>query len=156
MLERLVIVFVFVFGAVTPAASQDVVLAGFTAAKTNGNISVSGGPNPMCDSEFPGSRMCTSEEIMRIPGLKTAPFAWVRPSIKGFSIAVDPTGPTVVERAIDASGAARAPADLNCAQWVSTSGSGLALAAAGRTLGTTICNVPLSVACCIAPKKQVK
>lgn len=139
---------------VASASAQEVELAGFTLQKTNGNISVKGGPIPICDGEFPGSRMCTSEEVLDFSSLAEAPFAWVRPSVVGFSIAVD-SADGVVERALDISGVAASPDNLDCSQWRSalSSSTGLALAAAGRTLSTTICTAELSIACCrsIAP-----
>ena len=96
-----------------------------------------------CAAEFPNSRMCTSEEILKTPttpvGLSGT--AWVLPVFTPVS-----TGAT------DASGASvSSPAELTCQGWSTSVITGLAMDSSGRFLtapGATPCSTPRSIACC--------
>ena len=106
--------------------------------------------NNACSATFPGSRMCTSVEVM-----ESAPFtgdlsgsSWVRPTIVG----VDARGSVV-----DASGAVglASGGGLACRGWSAGAlgpirgrrPTGLVVGVGGR-LGQTPCNLPRTVACC--------
>jgi hypothetical protein len=128
-------------------------LVGFTAATFTGGHGVLGFTRA-CQAEFPGSRFCTSVEVMEtavIPAGLPAGEAWVRP------VFVDGPGSNVV----DASGSEDVAEQLSCAGWrESTPGpNGLVVDGAGRfrstrrsPTGMEGCHVPRAVACCAGPR----
>jgi len=124
-------------------------LVGFTTATFTGGQGVLGFTTA-CQAEFPGSRMCTSVEVMEtttLPSGLPAGEAWVRP--------VTPVGlPGAV---VDASGSEANADALSCGGWSqSTSGTnGLVVDGSGRFRSTTRsptgmegCHVARAVACC--------
>lgn len=117
-------------------------LVGFTAATFSGGQGVLGF-TLACQDEFPGSRMCTSLEVMETTELPLLPGtgdAWVRPSFV-------PSGSV---EAADASGRSGTFRTLTCSGWnggASTSDHGLGVSVAGKFL-TPVCFLELSVTCC--------
>jgi hypothetical protein len=114
-------------------------LIGFTSTLHLGDTGVLGF-TLACQAEFPGSRMCTSQEVMETTSLpeSLAGDAWVRPVVTG-----DKYG------AIDASGV-RAE-DLSCSGWSNANGStaaGLIVSESGSIRVTPGCEDPRAVSCC--------
>ena len=117
-------------------------LVGFTSATFTGGQGVLTF-NTGCQTEFPGSRFCTSVEVMEsshvTPTLSGT--AWVRPTIEG------PHGQN-----FDASGIYGGYSSvLSCNGWSSvatSSDSGLTIDSQGRFNTQLDCNVARSVACC--------
>ena len=125
------------------AALQKLDLVGFTAAVIEGL-----GPlafTQTCQAEFPGSRWCSSEEILstrNVPDLSTAGSdqAWTRPSIIG--------GPNAAGEVLDASGVPGAlPSTLSCTGYNAPDTSALTALVRGG-FSTDPCSVRHSVACC--------
>ena len=125
-------------------------LVGFTSSLLPGG---SGALNftRACGSEYPESRMCTSEELMNTvdpPALATT-WAWVRPSLSPLSAGLtDPTG-------VDASGVGGEAVQLSCDGWKETTPfTGLAADDTGA-FGLQDCASELPVACCSATPPPV-
>jgi hypothetical protein len=102
--------------------------------------------NRTCSERFPGSRMCTTLEVMNTPDppLPLFTVGWVRPVFVGF----DDAG-----NAIDASGRQGHPEEqLTCNVWAGGPGSTgtvvLGTSNANAYLGLQPCDVAHSTACC--------
>ena len=128
-------------------------LVGFTSAAFTGGQGVLGFTNACQAESFPGSRMCSSIEVMETVAVRSGLTgdAWVRPTFQ-------PTGGNT----LDASGRNTNPAYLTCDSWrggqlgprtdnwgrVSPSAlTGLSVSAAGVFV-LQGCGVAQSVACC--------
>lgn len=117
-------------------------LVGFTSTTYTGDTGVLGF-TLACQAEFPGSRMCTTEEVMETTLVPANPSseAWVRPAFQGYS---DPI-------ALDASGFRAHPHELSCRGWASASSStyfGIYLDSSGHIKDSGACSQPRSVSCC--------
>lgn len=117
-------------------------LAGFTSTLHLGDTGVLG-LTLACQAEFPGSRMCTSEEVMEttsVPATLSGE-AWVRPV---YGAAMDDY------RFLEtASGHLGYPGNsLACRGWTMGNETGLFLDAAGRLFGSGQCSQPRAVSCC--------
>jgi len=129
-------------------------LAGFTVATFTGDQGVLGFTRA-CQGEFPGSRMCTTVEVMGTvspPVLPVGSAAWVQPELVASSGATS---------TVDASGITGAPSGLSCWGWKFARSTmyGLTVDHDGRFAGATEtaadtvsprCDIPKSVACCAA------
>lgn len=95
--------------------------------------------NRSCNTVHPGSRMCTSAEVMNTPDAPYLPHnvLWVRPEIVG----VTPTG-----EAIDASGISATAGELTCSGWISGT-FGLAIINIGG-FNILSCTSEFNIACC--------
>ena len=96
--------------------------------------------NKACNDRFPGSRMCSSSEVLNSPVIQIFSSApWVRPDIVG-------VGGNGV--AVDASGLAFQPERLTCDGWKNGAGfTGLALIPNGG-FNILACDRESNVACC--------
>jgi hypothetical protein len=103
--------------------------------------------NRACHDAHPGSRMCTSEEVMETinPPTLGSPgeVAWVRPVFQ--PVASSYTGPI----AIDVSGIGTESAYMTCRGWRYEDHSGLALYLVTGQFTTNECTSALKVTCCI-------
>ncbi len=100
-----------------------------------------------CQDEFPGSRMCTSVEVMEtteVPVGLTGD-AWVRPSFQ--PLAISSSSP----QALDASGASTVAPNMMCRGWRSDDGSGLAVSASGGFSAPACAAEPGHAVACCAP-----
>ena len=101
-----------------------------------------------CQSEFDSeTRACTTEEVLdtvdipdEVRALRDYDWAWVRPSIRGYTDAIRPL-------AVDASGIAASPEGLSCLAFESASGQGLVVSPRG-IVNTSDCALRRRVACC--------
>ncbi len=134
---------------VTPAcpprpASAIFQLVGFTSQRLVGTAGVLAF-TLACQSAFPGSRMCSSEEIVQtvtVPsGLSGG--AWVRPTFQPIATQ-DDRGYAI---AADISGLAAFPTSLTCTGWSLPFYHGLSVTAAGQ-FSTSLCEESRAVACC--------
>lgn len=131
-----------------PVVAQDREVVGFTVATTDGDNNGFVGMHALCESEFPGSRMCTTADIVRnglAQGLSVFAVTWVHPSIQVFA----PSG-----NAIDAiSGARPGTSSISCTGWTDDDSelSGMTLTSEGFFPGG--CEQSRSVACCAELKK---
>ena len=117
-------------------------LVGFTQSTQTGDATVFG-LTKSCQSEFPGSRVCSSIEVLettRVPGGLEGD-AWVRPT---FVASID-------RSMVDASGLVLlgGPAS-NCDQWKGTASTGLVVDASGifHSGSRARCSEAHAVACC--------
>jgi hypothetical protein len=103
--------------------------------------------NRACHAAHFGSRMCTSEEVMKTVNPPTAgspgELSWVRPVFQPIA-----TGNTN-RFAGDASGLMIQPADLTCIGWSNTGPNGMTLDLSTGSFGTNACTDALKVTCCI-------
>ena len=123
-----------------PAAAGNLELVGFTIATTVGGIGLFG-MTKLCQAEYVGSRMCTSEEIMKsinIPELPSDSYAWVQPVI----ISTDSS-----RNYIDLSGIKGY--QITCNNWSigNASNSGFGVNHIGQFIRPS-CNEIIPVACC--------
>jgi hypothetical protein len=121
--------------------SQQSELVGFTTSTHFGGIGIFV-IMAACMAEFPGSHLCTSEEVIlttSIPDLTGQGPAWLRPTYQ-------PTGETSVR---DISGTTHSANRLSCSGWGNpTAGSsGLTVDGAGR-FSAKSCSEPHPIACC--------
>ena len=125
-------------------------LVGFTAATFTGGQGVLGFTRA-CQAEFPGSRMCESQEILATTQLPStlSGNAWVQPSI------VSEAAGAVV----DASGAQQSAMEMTCFGWSHNlaGAGGLLVDAAGRFTPSrhlppagALCDTAHAVSCCAA------
>ena len=116
-------------------------LAGFTAAAFDGGSGFLAFA-AACNSEFPGTRVCSSLDIVRTtavpPGLTGG--AWVAPMLVANGNAFD----------AGSGKHSNNPADFTCQGWNGGSNSGLAVDASGRFFLAS-CSQSYSAACCTAP-----
>ena len=124
----------------SPARFQ---LVGFTTATFTGGEGVLGF-TLACQAEFPGSRMCSSVEVMGttvVPASLTGE-AWVRPVMVPFALA---SGGAHV---LDAAGIVGSPSQIGCDGWrTGTGNTGLSIYADGR-FTRLACYTPRAVTCC--------
>ena len=122
-------------------ASKEPQLVGFTTESFLGDRGVLDFTKA-CQADFPGSRMCTSTEIMKTTAVPVLAglVAWVRPHI------ITNTG---TGSAIDASGVQEEASDLSCKGWTTRLSpfTGLSVSLTG-SFGVLTCEAPLRVACC--------
>lgn len=120
-------------------------LVAFTVATFDGDKGVLGftaACQAEFDTQFPGSRMCSSDEVMEtstLPtGLPASDFAWVRPSLSGSgSVNNDP------------SGASAGGSGVACSGWSTPSTAQLGLVTdSGGSFETRACVEFHPVACC--------
>lgn len=117
-------------------------LVGFTSSTFEGAAGVLNFTEG-CQADFPGSRMCTSTEIMETTAvpLLALESAWVRPDI------ITDTGTGL---AIDASGVEAEAIDLSCDGWTSQEFTSTGLSVRRRgSFSLLRCDAPLPVACCL-------
>jgi len=101
-----------------------------------------------CQLDFPGSRMCTTGDMLSTSVIPTDPardLAWIRPNIIAAHWNV--TGWI----ALDLSGISVAPDNMNCTRWQSNSNQGLALQTGTSKYGVVEladCSSILPVTCC--------
>ena len=120
-------------------------LLGFTQAQV---LPLDGlfGMKRACANEFPGSHVCTSEEIIRSPANPSATGlvgnAWALPVFQPLSLTTGADSTT----AVDASGILARPNELTCGAW-SVGGRHLFVTST-LGFGTLICDNFLGVACC--------
>ena len=132
-----------------PAGSTRFQFVGVTAATFTGNKGV-GTFTLACQQEYPGSRMCTSQEILWTtdwPPQPAVPFvAWVHPTFVATSAS-----------SVDVSGLdGHLPTfpDLTCGGWAALNLRGLAVnsdPSTGKygTFSIEPCNTAASIACCV-------
>lgn len=146
-----------VVNAPPPSTSARFQLVGFTSATFTGGQGVLGFTRA-CQQEFPGSRMCSSTEVMETTTVPSglSGEAWVRPTLISsgdIRVSLPDSG-----GAADAAGISGSPETLSCDGWrndlfpVGGTG-GLVIDAAGRFYvagrpGTMNCAGPRAVACC--------
>lgn len=142
---------------VSPALAQDRVLIGVTTATTTGDADGIVGMHDLCETAFPGSRMCTSADIVRngIDGDIVLPLsnsAWVQPSMVD-AIAVGATFQIFDQvSGVTVAGPSTPLGHLTCLWWLSESVTGMAIYQTGE-LGSSACSADNSVACCVPLKK---
>ncbi len=109
---------------------------GFSTAKSNG----AGGIlkfTQVCQADFPNSRMCTSEEIIKTVNVPSANGeGWVQPTTVGFAVY---GGAYILDKSgiyVD-----------TCSGWSSDNNAGLTVSTDGK-FGLTNCVEVLSIACC--------
>jgi hypothetical protein len=108
-------------------------LVGFTSATTDG-IAGPLGFTRLCDAEYPGSRWCTSREVLNSSNLPaTSGEAWVRPTFE--------------VKLLDASGLESSAPTLTCGSYSNPGGNSLKVDDAGRFLPGA-CSTLRAVACC--------
>ena len=114
----------------------------------------------ICGSEFPGSRMCTSKELMethsRPPIQEKSPYAWVQPIIASLG-ETDGTHPFIIVEQY--TGVKTQESTLNCKTWRSTDWkiAGLAIELfenEERRFGPLGCNTTAHIACCAVADVQ--
>jgi hypothetical protein len=129
--------------AITP---QRIELVGFTTSTFTGGEGVLGF-TLACQTDFPGSRMCTSVEVMRTTNVPASLSgnAWVRPSFEGFVWLGSPGIPV----ASDSSGTEPGETEyLTCSGWIASDAySGLVVTANGG-FDILACDQARAVACC--------
>jgi hypothetical protein len=122
-------------------------LVGFTSATFDGGQGVFT-YTAACQAEFPGSRFCTSEEVLNtvsVP-LGLSGDAWVRPVFVPFGM--NAGGMIVLDTSgRDHTGLSR----LSCFGWSPGGGLGLIVSAVGG-FSFGHCGTPRAVACCGAPQ----
>lgn len=122
-----------------PGIGADVYeFVGFSSVSGNGSTGVLRFTS-MCQSKYPGSRMCTSEEVMNTVNRPSARGnAWVRPVIVGYSQGYNIYASGKISQRV-----------LSCNGWSSSfSGfDGLAVSGSGA-FSVYHCNVTRKVACC--------
>lgn len=132
-------------GSASAQVTIENVLVGFTSATFTGNQGALA-LTAACQAQFPGTRMCTSEEVMNsrtVPGGLTGT-AWVRPKV----LAMAGTSST---QAVDASGVVQIPDNMSCGAWAFTNNwYGLTVSATG-SFSVLVCSEPRAVACCGRP-----
>lgn len=119
-------------------------LVGFTGTQHLGDTGVLGF-TLACQAEFPGSRMCTSQEVMEttIVPISLTGEAWVRPAFNGFA-------GTYSERfVLDASGRNGSSGfSISCQSWTNAGGGeGLRVNSSGG-FDVVACSQPHAVSCC--------
>ena len=116
-------------------------LVGFTSDTFQGDQGVLGF-TLACQAEFPGSRMCDTQEIFKTvnvpPGLVGD--AWVNPVLRPLA-----STSTV---SLDISGVANSPGSHTCYGWATTSSTGLTVGVGGQIGPFSNCNTLHSVSCC--------
>ena len=145
-----IVLLLLVVSSSTAEAEKAFQLVGFTAGKVGGT----GGLLAMartCQAEFPASRMCTSEELIRTTHLPQAlpeTRAWVQPVPRAVFEGFHPE-PGV----LDVARTIRAPGAGSCYGW-SGDGPSTQAAAQGMTVDSQLrfqseaCSFELSIACC--------
>jgi hypothetical protein len=134
---------------VSSASATRFQLVGFTPATFAGDAGVLG-MSRGCAAEFPGSRLCSSVEVMETvggPDLTGRPRAWVRPVL----VLSTPNS------AVDASGFDGQVNAFSCVGWTFATGgnSGLTVSAEGgffaeASAARGACDVARPVSCCAA------
>ena len=130
-----------------PAKGQDAELVGYTSVPRNGAQGVLV-YNEDCDNAFPGSRICTSGDLMlgnlpvRFPDPTPSATNWILPTIVGNS----------ATSLIDASGIVATGANFTCNAFASAAAGVTGLTANDRgVIVLAACNGSRSVACCAPP-----
>jgi len=132
--------------APTADCPQPAAYVGITTATGNGTTGILAF-NTMCNAEFPGSRMCISEELMNTvnPPQDYSGDAWIRPVFKPFAI----TGANDQQLVAEASGVYFTPTQFTCSGWLATSGfSGLTVMLPSGSFRPLSCDTARPVACC--------
>jgi hypothetical protein len=138
--------------ALLEASASGYQLKGFSAQTVRGD----GGVLTMssaCAASFPGSRMCTSREILdttNVPVFTNNNDAWVRPTHVEVA-----TGGNVTAVALDESGVSTpntgssgaSAEDLSCRGWIASANLGLVVSDEG-SFRLVACNANRPVACC--------
>jgi hypothetical protein len=115
---------------------------GFTEAEQPGNVRMFG-LTRACQAEFPGSRVCSSQEVLQTTAIPNGleGDAWVRPALVG----------TIDRSVVDASGLVLlgGPAS-NCDQWTGKASTGIVVDGDGafHSGSQARCSDPHPVACC--------
>ena len=101
--------------------------------------------NTVCNTEFPGSRMCDTEEIVKTVNPPNpldffGAIGWVRPSLADPELILTDS-------------------DADCDNWTSINGNGLALHSEGVSsryghIKPVPCNAARPLACCIPERKK--
>lgn len=137
--------------AMIEAGASGYQFKGFSSTNLNGTRGVLE-MTAACAATFPGSRMCTSEEILQtttVPEISSNADAWVRPSFTPVA-----TGGNAVAVGMDASGVSAPNAnvgstaeDLSCRGWIASGALGLVVNRSGsfRIVG---CGNNRPVTCC--------
>lgn len=153
-ISRLMLSFVLIVALAACAGppNVDAELVGFSSERFTGGRTGVLGYTRACQADFPGSRMCTSEEVLRTVNVPSLPVtkAWVLPSFQPIA----PTSDGLV--ALDASGKANQTIrNFTCSSWISND---------SQTFGLTVivddtgrvgsfdfgnCAAERSVACCM-------
>ena len=158
---------VFVFTSIIPVfyvsflEAQDRELVGFTTTLTTGSNNGSIGMNDLCNSEVPGTRMCTTSDIVRNGVSDNVPRpllrGWVHPAAVVEVTAEGTTGPNR-GKWLDTVSGARSSYDawrgmLSCYGWTATGSliGGLAILPTGSLIEDP-CSTPHPVACCAEAK----
>ncbi len=145
--QAMAVAFAFGVGFAMPAVGQEFELVGHTPGGRTGAAGVLVW-NEDCDNSFPGSRVCTSGDLLRgnLPVRFTDPTPnatnWVLPTVVGNS------GTSL----IDASGIVGSPANLTCNAYTSGAATVTGLSINDRGYFVLAgCNGQRSLACCAAP-----
>jgi hypothetical protein len=161
MLKKMVFVFasiVLVFD-VSFVEAQDRELVGFTTTSTTGSNQGIVGMHELCSLDFPGSRMCTTSDIVRngvAPGV-VLQRGWVHPAAVVEVTAEGITGPNKGKWLDTVSGARSSFDDwrgmLSCFGWTTTGSlvGGLVIFPSG-SLHEDPCSDSRPVACCAEAK----
>jgi hypothetical protein len=127
---------------VNASSTNPVQLVGFTLATFTGAEGVFS-YTTACRAEFPGSRFCTSEEVINTFDVPTdlSGLAWLRPVF----VPISTTNATFIH---DISGESTNTAGyLSCDGWQNPGLGGLVISASGQ-FSTSSCSTPNPVACC--------
>jgi hypothetical protein len=124
-----------------PVSAQDLQYVGNSTGTTKGGVGVAV-LSDLCDTTFPGSRICTSEEVL----LNIGPVAadsntevqWVLPNFVSGSFKI-----------FDVTGTEGQPTTLSCTSWRSNSSQGLTVSDDGK-FEKKGCGTARQVACCKA------
>ncbi len=127
-------------GSASPGATHQ--LVGFTEAQHPGNVRMFG-LTRACQAEFPGSRLCSSVEVLQTTAIPSGleGNAWVRPTLVS----------SIDRSVLDASGLVlRGGPPSNCEQWKGTASTGIVVDADGtfHSGSEARCTDPHPVACC--------
>lgn len=135
---------------VCPVLAQDRELVGVTSETTSGFGGGVAGMHERCKAEFPGTRMCSSSDIVRngvsdALGLPLNNLAWVHPSREVPDTRFISTGILDAVSGIPTT----AGSTLSCGSWnnESSNNRGLIIGDDG-TLSLLPCSATIAVACC--------
>jgi hypothetical protein len=146
--QTTMLAFLVGIGFAMPAIGQEFELVGYTAIVRNGAQGVLV-YNEDCDNRFPGSRICTSGDLLRgnLPVRFSDPTPnatnWILPTVVG----------TAGTSAIDASGIVASPGNFTCNGFNSAASTVTGLTAnVNGIIVLASCNGSRSIACCAPPE----
>lgn len=137
--------------AMLEASGSGFELKGFTTTTVRGDSGVLV-MTSRCAEAFPGSRMCTSREVLEtrnVPTISSNNDAWVRPNFTSVAtggsantVALDESGVPTISSSV--TGTAE---DMSCRGWIATANQGLVVSRNG-SFRLNSCGNNRPVACC--------